>query len=186
VTPFEIESTPIAGLAVLRRSRHTDNRGYLERLFQEDSFSHFLGHKSIVQMNHTLTHHRGTIRGMHCQLPPHAECKVVTCVRGSVFDVVVDLRATSDTFGQWWGYELSEKSGDSLIIPEGCAHGFQTLQDSVNLVYMHTSNYAPAFEAAVNPLSSELAIRWATEVRTISDRDQSETRTLDWFKGVTW
>jgi dTDP-4-dehydrorhamnose 3,5-epimerase len=110
----------------------------------------------------------------------------VTCVRGSVFDVVVDLRVTSDTFGQWWGYELTDKNGDSLAIPEGCAHGLQTLKDHVDLVYMHTEKYSPSAEAAINPFDSDLAIRWPLKVTEISDRDRSEARTLDWFKGVKW
>jgi len=186
MTSFEIESTPIVGLSILRRKKHTDERGFLERIFEEESFSNFLCQKPIIQMNHTFTQNRGTIRGMHCQVPPHAEWKVVTCIRGSVFDVVADLRSTSDTFGQWWGYELNDENGESLVIPEGCAHGIQTLQDNVDLIYMHTSNYVPGSEAAINPLDSELAIRWPEQISEISDRDRSESRSSHWFKGVKW
>jgi dTDP-4-dehydrorhamnose 3,5-epimerase len=186
MTPFEIEPTPIAGLSIIRRQRRTDDRGFLERLFEEVPFSTLLDEKPVVQMNHTYTKKSGTIRGMHCQLPPHAEWKVVTCIRGSVFDVVVDLRSKSKTFGKWWGYELTDTNGDSLAIPEGCAHGLQTLQNDVDLVYMHTEKYAPSAEGAINPFNSELAIRWPREISEISDRDQSEARTLDWFKGVEW
>jgi dTDP-4-dehydrorhamnose 3,5-epimerase len=186
MTTFEIVSTPITGLSIIRRKRQIDERGFLERLFEQVPFSTLLDEKPVVQMNHTHTNKRGTVRGMHCQVPPHAEWKVVTCIRGSVFDVVVDLRPQSNTFGQWWSYELTEFNGDSLAIPEGCAHGLQTLQDSVDLVYMHTETYNPSADAGINPLASELAIRWPLEVSEISVRDQSEARTLEWFKGVQW
>lgn len=186
MTQFEIESTPIAGLSIIRRNRQTDARGFLERLFEEEAFADLLNGEPVVQMNHTHTKKRGTVRGMHCQLPPHTERKIVTCIRGSVFDVVVDLRGHSTTFGEWWGYELNDTNGDSLAIPEGCAHGLQTLQDDVDLIYMHTKEYAPRAEAAINPFNSSLAVRWPLEVSEISVRDQSETRALDWFKGVDW
>jgi len=186
MTSFEIELTPIDEVSIIHWKRHSDDRGFLERLFETDSLFSLLGQKPIIQINHTFTKTRGTIRGMHCQIPPHVEWKVVSCIRGSVFDVVVDLRATSDTFGRWWGYELNEDQGDAIAIPEGCAHGLQTLQDNVDLIYMHTSNYVPSSEAAINPLDSELAIRWPEVVSEISDRDRSETRSLDWFRGVKW
>jgi len=186
MSTFEIEPTPVEGLAVIRRKRHTDDRGFLERLFEEDALASSLGQKPVVQMNHTFTKSRGTIRGMHCQLPPCAESKIVTCINGSVFDVVVDLRLKSKTFGQWWSHELNEENGEALVIPEGCAHGLQTLVDNVDLIYMHTANHNRDSEAAINPMNSELGIPWPQEVTAMSDRDRSETRALDWFKGVKW
>jgi dTDP-4-dehydrorhamnose 3,5-epimerase len=139
---FTIIETRIPGLRVIGRAPVAgDNRGYLERLFCAGDLQSIIAHKSIVQINHTVTHRRGTIRGLHFQHPPHAEIKVVTCLRGEIFDVAVDLRRDSPTFLKWHGEILSDANRKTSIIPEGFAHGLQTLKDDVELLYFHTAPY---------------------------------------------
>jgi len=179
-----IRPTPIPGVVIIGRTRFSDDRGYLERLFDAQGASDLLGERLIQQINRTFTREAGTIRGLHLQLPPNAETKVVSCLRGSVFDVAVDLRPGSATFGEWFGCELSADNGRALWIPEGCAHGVQTLEPDSELLYLHTAAYAPESEAALNPLSSEVGIDWPRAVTRVSERDASSPTALGAFQGV--
>ena len=127
--------------------------------------------KPIAQINHTFTQRQGTVRGMHFQRAPHAEMKLVNCIRGTVFDVAVDLRASSETFLRWHAEELTPDNGRSLLIPEGFAHGFQALSDDCELVYLHSAAYAPGAEAGVNPLDPRLGVCWPLPITEMSTRD---------------
>jgi dTDP-4-dehydrorhamnose 3,5-epimerase len=140
--------------------------------------------KPIKQINHTGTKQAGTIRGMHFQHAPHAEIKIVSCLKGKVFDVAVDLRANSPTFLQWFATELSAENHHSLYIPEGFAHGFQTLTNDCELVYLHTAEYSPNHESALNPLDPKLAITWPDLISEISARDQNHPMINSHFKGI--
>lgn len=168
---FEIHSVEIDGLQVLQRKQLEDRRGYFERLFCSEELKAVLSGKCIAQINHTLTKSRYTVRGMHFQYPPYAETKFISCIRGKVFDVAVDVRMGSPTFLKWHGEVLSESNLKSLVIPDGFAHGFQTLSDNCELIYLHTSFYQPKSEGGLNPLDKELAIDWPHEIETMSDRD---------------
>ena len=124
---FRIQSTPLSGLQVITRQMLGDHRGFLSRLFCADELAQAGWTKPIAQINHTYTAKKGTVRGMHFQHPPHAEMKLVSCIRGEVWDVAVDLRANSPTFLHWHAEVLSADNHKALLIPEGFAHGFQTL-----------------------------------------------------------
>jgi len=181
---FEFSATPIAGLALVQRSRVEDSRGFFSRVYCVEEFDTAGIHRPIAQINHTLTRRRGAVRGMHFQRPPHAEIKLVTCLRGEVFDVVVDLRRKSPTFLGWHGAVLSAANQHSLLIPEGCAHGFQTLTEDCELVYLHTAAYHPAAEGALNPADPRLAIAWPLEITEMSDRDRGHPMLAAQFEGI--
>ena len=157
---FTLIDTPLADLTVAERHPLNDARGYLERVFCQDDLANVLRGRTIVQINRTLTTATGVVRGMHFQFPPHAEMKFVSCLKGEVFDVAVDLRRNSPTFLRWYGEILSEKNRKTLIVPEGFAHGFQTLTDNCELLYLHTAAYAKDAEGALNALDPKLAIAW--------------------------
>lgn len=181
---FTITDTGIEGLKAIERQRIGDARGFLSRLFCADELAAAGWHKPIAQINQTLTQRRGTVRGMHFQLPPHAEMKLVTCLRGAVWDVGLDLRAGSPTFLQWRAVELSALNGHALLIPEGCAHGFQALTDECELLYLHTAAYAPQAEAGFNAQDSALAIAWPLPITEMSERDRQHPALHSDFAGI--
>ena len=138
----------------------------------------------MVQINHTFTRVKGAVRGMHFQLPPYTETKVVTCLRGKVFDVAIDLRQGSETFLQWHAEVLSADNKRSLFIPDGFAHGFQALDDNCELIYMHSAFYRPEAEAALNVNDQRLSIEWPLAITDISERDKNHPMMRDDFEGV--
>jgi len=171
---FDLLATPIADLRVLQRTLLGDSRGYLERMFCAEELKPLLAGRRIVQINHTLTAARGTVRGLHFRYPPHAETKSVSCLRGEVFDVAVDLRRDSPSFLLWHGEILSAENHRTLFIPEGFAHGFQTLTDDCEMLYFHTATYRADAEGGLHALDPLLAIKWPLEVVMMSDRDRSQ------------
>lgn len=182
---FDIQTTPLPGLKVIVRKSLGDSRGYLERMFCLDDLQEVVQDRHIVQINHTLTQNKGTVRGMHFQYPPHAEMKFVSCLRGSVFDVAVDLRKGSPTFLHWHAELLSADNHKTLAIPEGFAHGFQTLTDDCEMLYLHTAAYVPGAEAGLNPQDTKLAIAWPLPVAEMSPRDTGHAPIAEDFAGVT-
>lgn len=171
---FTVKHTPLAGLHVVTRHLQQDTRGYLERLFCRHDLSELLSADSgIVQINRTLTHQRGTVRGMHFQRPPHAELKIVSCIHGAIFDVAVDLRPDSPTFRHWHGVLLDASEHTAFIIPEGFAHGFQSLADDCEILYFHTAFWCPEAEAAIHPLDPSVGIHWPLPITAMSERDRS-------------
>jgi dTDP-4-dehydrorhamnose 3,5-epimerase len=183
-TRFDILETPLAGLRVLQRNPIGDSRGYLERLYCSAELQTLAPGKVIVQINHTLTASRGTVRGMHFQRPPHAEVKFVSCLRGEVFDVAVDLRYHSPTFLHWHAEWLSADNHKTLVIPEGFAHGFQTLTDDCEMLYFHTAAYQPEAEGGLNAQDPRLAIQWPLPVVGLSPRDAMHPLLDNDFTGV--
>jgi dTDP-4-dehydrorhamnose 3,5-epimerase len=181
---FDIQATPLPDLNVVVRKPLGDSRGYLERMFCEDELRNVFGERRVVQINHTLTQHTGTVRGMHFQYAPHSEMKLVSCLRGSVFDVAVDLRKDSPTFLHWHAEVLSADNHKTFAIPEGFAHGFQTLTDDCEMLYLHTSAYAPGAEAGLNPQDVTLAIAWPLPIAEISPRDAAHAPIAADFEGV--
>lgn len=141
--------------------------------------------KPIAQINHTLTRKKGAVRGMHFQRPPHAEIKLVSCLKGEIWDVAIDLRSDSATFLQWHGETLSAENRKSLLIPEGFAHGFQTLTEDCELIYLHTSAYHPESEGALNATDPKLAIAWPLAISDISERDRNHKSIEQDFQGIT-
>jgi dTDP-4-dehydrorhamnose 3,5-epimerase len=182
---FTILDSPIEDLKIVERQQFGDSRGFLARLFCVEELAAAGWHKPIAQINQTLTQKKGTIRGLHFQNAPYAEMKLVSCLRGAIWDVAVDLRAGSPTFLQWHAEELSAANHRALLIPEGFAHGFQTLCHECELIYLHTQTYTPGAEAGVNPKDSMLSITWPLAITELSARD-SHHPMLDYqFKGVT-
>lgn len=181
---FDIVETPIAGLRVVQRKPIGDSRGYLERLFCAEELHTLASGKPIVQINHTLTASRATVRGMHFQRPPYAEIKFVSCLHGEVFDVAVDLRDNSPTFLHWHAEVLSADNHKTLLLPQGFAHGFQTLSDDCEMLYFHTAAYAPEAEGGLNILDPRLAINWPLPVTGLSPRDAEHPLLNDDFAGL--
>jgi len=180
-----IQATPIAGLKIIQRTAIRDTRGFLSRIFCADELASAGWVWPIAQINHTLTKIPGTVRGMHFQFPPRAEAKLVSCLRGAVWDVAVDIRRGSPTFLQWHAEELSAANQRALLIPPGFAHGFQTLEPDCELLYLHSASYDPACEGALNPRDPALAISWAKEISSISEKDSNRPMLDLSFEGMT-
>lgn len=181
---FSVTDLPFAGLKRVTRHKLGDQRGFLSRLFCADELAAAGWVKPIAQINQTYTRERGTVRGMHFQRPPFAEMKLVTCIRGAVWDVAVDVRAGSSTFLGHHAEELSAENGVALLIPEGFAHGFQALTDDVELIYCHSASYAAAAEAGLNPGDPRLDIAWPLEITVLSARDANHPLIDNEFGGV--
>lgn len=182
---FDILDAPLTGLQVIRRKPIGDGRGYLERLYCADELRALVPGRSIAQINHTYTASRGTLRGMHFQYPPHAEIKFVSCLRGEVFDVAVDLRRDSPTFLHWHAERLSADNHNTLVIPEGFAHGFQTLTDDCEMLYFHTAAYHSDAEGGLQARDPRLSIDWPLPVTELSPRDAAHPLLDESFQGVT-
>lgn len=173
---FTVTDLPLHGLKRVQRERLGDSRGFLARLFCAEELAAFGWSGPIAQINHTRTSRQGTVRGLHFQHAPHAEIKLVSCLRGRIWDVAVDLREDSPTFGCWHAAELSADNGRALLIPQGCAHGFQTLSDDVELLYCHSAAYAANAEGGVHPQDERLAIPWPLPITELSVRDAGHPR----------
>jgi dTDP-4-dehydrorhamnose 3,5-epimerase len=181
---LKVADTPLQGLKLIQRNPIGDHRGYLERMFCSEELRPLILGRSIVQINRTMTAKHGTVRGMHFQRPPYAETKIVSCLSGEVFDVAVDLRQGSPTFLRWHGEILSGANHKTLLIPEGFAHGFQTLRDNCEMLYFHTAAYQPDAEGGLNSQDSRLAIRWPEAVLELSPRDAGHPLVTEDFAGV--
>ncbi len=182
---FELQRTPLDGVVVVERRPRRDGRGSFERIFCSDELTSILGSRRVVQVNRSVTSLGGTTRGMHYQLAPNAELKIVSCLRGSIFDVAIDLRRGSPTFLRWHGEVLSGDNDRSLAIPEGFAHGFQALADDTEVLYLTTAPYDAQLERGLNPLDPALAIGWPLPVERLSDRDAARPYLDGGFEGVS-
>lgn len=181
---FIFSQPSIPGLWFAERKVFEDNRGVFSKLFCTEEFFKIGINKPIVQINHSVTRIKGTVRGLHFQYPPHAEIRIISCLRGVVFDVAVDLRKGSKTFLSWHGEKLSPENRKSLIIPEGFAHGFQTLTDDCELIYLHTGFYVPESEGGFNVEDKRIAVDWQLPVSGLSERDKNLPFINDAYEGV--
>ena len=181
---FDILDTPLEGLKIIQRKPIGDSRGYLERLYCTEELGALIPGKDIVQINHTFTVKRGTVRGMHYQHPPYAETKFVSCLHGEVFDVAVDLRHGSPTFLHWHAEVLSADGHKSLVIPDGFAHGYQSLSDDCEMLYFHTAAYQAGAEGGLNAQDPALAIKWPEPITERSPRDAAHPMATKDFRGV--
>lgn len=168
---FHFRDTALAGLRVAIRKPVGDDRGYLDRMFCADDLKPAIGERMILQVNRTLTKQAGSVRGMHYQVEPNAEFKIVSCLNGAVFDVAVDVRPDSATYLHWHAEVISRENWTSLCIPEGFAHGFQTLTADAELLYFHTAAHEPNAERGIRATDAELAITWPLEITQLSPRD---------------
>ena len=173
--PAELRSTSINGVFELVSDPFADARGAFLNAFraQEESFIGSWGHRAISQVNLSRNQAVGTIRGLHLQASPHSEAKLVRCLKGRVWDVAVDLRRDSRTYGEWQAIELTPELGNALLIPEGCGHGFQVLEPGSELLYFHSRAWVPEAESGVRWDDSQLAIAWPLPVADLSNRDRS-------------
>lgn len=181
---MNIRLTPITNLVIVESQSFRDERGSLARLFCEKELSPIIGSRKIVQINHSYTQNAGTVRGLHFQHAPHAEMKLVRCLKGKVWDVVVDLRPKSSSFKQYYAQELSPQNTYMIVIPEGFAHGFQVLEAGSELLYLHTAFYNQQSEGGVRYDDPELGIAWPLPVTDISQRDSRYPNIDSGFKGI--
>ena len=170
---MKITHTALPGVVVVETTPLADDRGAFARLYDGCELSAVIGGRRIEQVNHSRSANVGAVRGMHFQYPPHAEMKLVRCLKGRVWDVAVDLRAGSSTLLRWHAEELAPDNARMLVIPEGCAHGFQVLEPESELLYLHTASYAPETEGGVSCSDPRLGITWPLPVEGLSRRDCS-------------
>jgi|SRR5882724_6891647 len=175
---------PLAGSFIIDLDPKADERGWFARYYCKDEFEK-IGHtKEWVQMNHSVTYKKGSVRGMHFQVHPYREIKMLRCIAGSVFDVIIDLRKGSDTFLKWFGAELSGGNKKMLYIPEGFAHGFQCLADNCELLYHHSEFYVPTAEAGIRYNDPLINIEWPLPATILSNRDAQHPYLDENFKGI--
>jgi len=168
---MKIEKLPLSGATTVVFPAHSDERGWFKRIFCSQQLSEQLQGRKIVSINLSHSLEKGTVRGIHYQAPPYAEIKIVRCLKGTVFDVIVDIRRGSPTFLAWHAVRLSADNSIILVIPEGFAHGFQTLTPDCELLYLHTEHYYPKHEGGLRYCDPAIAINWPLPVTTISERD---------------
>jgi dTDP-4-dehydrorhamnose 3,5-epimerase len=182
---MNISHSSIAGVWIAESSLHQDHRGAFSRLFCAEEEKSILGQRSIVQINHSLTRAAGAVRGLHFQHPPNSEMKIVRCLRGRVLDVAVDLRKGSPTFLKWTAIELTPANRLAFVIPEGCAHGFQVLEEDSELLYLHTAFYSPADEGAVRFDDPKIGVDWPLPPTDLSAKDLSHPYLDEGFEGMS-
>ena len=171
---MKFQETRLKGAFVVEMERREDSRGSFARTWCEEEFrSHGLN-TSMVQGNTAYSKTRGTLRGLHLQKAPHEEAKLIRCIRGSIYDVILDLRPNSPTFKEWLSLELNEKSNFMLFVPEGFAHGYQTLADDTEVFYLVSEFYAPECEVGIRYDELAFQIRWPIrDDILISDKDKN-------------
>lgn len=167
-------ATRLDGAFVIELEKHQDERGYFARTFCQREFAAQGLSTNLAQANTSLSRFKGTLRGMHYQTGPHAETKLVRCLRGAVFDVIIDLRPESESYCQWFGVELTADNGKMLYVPEGFAHGYQTLQDTTELFYLVSQFYTPQAEQGVRWNDVRFGISWPQDKEVLlSDKDRA-------------
>lgn len=184
---LQIRDTFIPELQCGKIISKDDERGYFERVFCTEEYSCMLGRELVIrQINRSMSKIPGTTRGLHFQWPPHAETKIVSCTKGRLLDVAVDLRKDSDTYLQHFSLELTPENKQFLVIPEGFGHGFQTLEPDTEILYLVTADFSLPHDDGVNPADPRLDINWPLDIALMSEKDRSrpylETRD---FVGIT-
>lgn len=168
--PFEFVRLDIKGLILIQPQVFNDGRGFFLETYKMSDFAEAGINRLFVQDNHSRSV-KGTLRGLHYQKPPYAQGKLVRAIRGKVYDVVVDIRKDSPTYGEWYGTNLSDKNKHILYVPEGLAHGFIVLSDTADLLYKTTNVYSPESEAGIIWNDPDLNIPWPIDEPILSDRD---------------
>lgn len=164
--------TPLEGAYVIELEKKEDDRGFFARLFCTKEFENENLEKGFVQVNNSFSSKKGTLRGIHYQLSPKAETKLVRCIKGSLYDVIVDLRPRSTTFMQWYGAELTEENRCMMYVPKGFGHAFITLEDNTEALYMVSEFYSPELERGLRFDDPALKISWPVTPEVISDKDR--------------
>ncbi|HXI88173.1 MAG TPA: dTDP-4-dehydrorhamnose 3,5-epimerase [Parvularculaceae bacterium] len=188
---MKFHQSPLSGAYTIELEKRGDDRGFFARFFCTEEFAAHGLARSFAQINNSLTGKKGTLRGMHYQLPPSAEVKVVRCIRGALFDVILDLRPQSPTFGEWFGETLTADNRLMMYCPQGFAHGFITLEENTEAFYLVSDLYAPELERGVRYNDPKFDIEWPIEPSEISAKDKSwpdfdpEWHGVDRFKGLS-
>ena len=170
---MKFEEAKLKGLYVIEPEIHVDERGYFTRIFCKKEFTENGISFNIVQINRSLNKKQGTIRGMHFQKSPKAEDKIIQCIKGKIYDVAIDLRQDSPTYGEWFAEELSEENKKMFLIPKGFAHGFQTLTDSCEILYFMSEFYSPQYESGVRWNDPFFNIKWPIKDPILSEKDKN-------------
>ncbi len=170
---MKFEETRLKGAYLVSLEERSDDRGFFARAFCRDEFEALGLNQTIAQSNLAYTKRRGTLRGMHYQVPPYAEVKLIRCTRGAIFDVMVDLRPESETFGQWFGAELTADNRRMLYVPESFGHGYLSLTDDVEVFYHVSAPYAPGAESGFRYDDPRFGIEWPIDIEVVSDKDRS-------------
>lgn len=165
-------STSLAGVWLIKLELREDARGFLARTYCDQEFTRQGLNTHWPQCNLTLTRQRGMIRGLHFQADPRPEIKLIRCAAGAIFDVLVDVRRDSPTFGRWEGFELTSENRHQLYVPGGLAHGFQCLADDCEVFYMMSESYVPELARGLRWNDPQVAIRWPLENPVLSERDR--------------
>lgn len=182
---MEIEETALPGVLILTPARYADSRGFFSENWNRARLAEHGIDIDFVQDNHSFSRVKGTLRGLHFQAPPHAQAKLVRCGRGALYDVAVDVRKGSPSYGSWVGVELSFENGRQLLIPEGCLHGFVTLTDETEAVYKCSDHYAPDCDGAV--LWSSCGIDWPLKgAPVLSAKDAAAPALADFDSPFVW
>ena len=181
---MKLQETKLNGSYLIKRENYKDKRGSFDRIFCQTNLKNILKTKNICQINRTLTKKEGTVRGLHFQHSPHAEVKIVSCLKGKVWDVAVDIRKGSPTFLKYHSVVLSEENLESFFIPEGFAHGFQTLTNDCEMLYFHTADYNVESEGTINALDHRLKIKWPKIITDQSERDNNHPMLKENFLGI--
>lgn len=168
---MKFNKTPLKGAFTIDLEKIGDDRGFFARVFCSNEFSNQGLIDSFMQINNSLTRDKGTLRGMHFQLPPSAEVKVVRCIQGALFDVILDLRPDSPSFGKWYGDTLSAENRRMMYVPKGFAHGFITLEEDTEAFYLAGAPYAPDLERGIRYNDPKFNIEWPIEPIIISEKD---------------
>lgn len=170
---MKFSETPLAGAWIVDVEPHTDERGFFARTWCRREFEEHGIDADFVQASLSYNRVAGTLRGMHFQRPPHAETKLVRCVRGAIYDVIVDLRRESGSYGRWTGLELSANNRRGLLVPKGFAHGFITLDDNTEVLYQISAYYTPGSGTGLRHDDRQLGIEWPVPVKVIDDKDRA-------------
>ena len=181
---MNVKKTFLHGLMIIETSTRRDQRGTFTRLFCEHTLASVIGNRRIMQVNHSCTAEVGAVRGMHYQNAPHAEIKLVRCLKGRIWDVAVDLRARSSTFLKWHAEELTPENARMMLIPQGFAHGFQVQEPESELLYLHTELYNPSAEGGLCYNDPLLSIEWPIPVTNLSIRDANHPLIATDYAGI--
>jgi len=165
--------TPIKDVLLIDLELQSDQRGFFARYFCEKEFSEAGLNSNWVQINNSMSSEIATLRGLHFQHPPHAEVKLVRCLRGSIWDVVVDLRGGSDTYGDWFGTTLSDKNRTMMYVPKGFAHGFVSLEEDSEIMYLVSDFYTPGSEETLIWNDPDVGIQWPIQPKIFSEKDST-------------
>jgi len=182
---LHVRETPLQGAFIIEPNAFVDHRGFFARIFCVDELKEYGLACTIVQANHSKSIGIGTIRGLHYQRPPHAETKIIKCIKGRIFDVIVDVRKNSPTFLKWFGAELTAENKKMVYVPEGFAHGFQALEEEVEIIYLVTNFYSPDAEQGVHFNDPKIKIKWPITQKIITSEKDQKIPCIDTsFKGI--